>query len=62
MKAGWKNDTAMRAYFEVKRAVWRHNCAVTKHREQQFEALDAAAAEIMRVAAEEALRSKAPRH
>lgn len=62
MKAGWKNDPAMRAYFEIKRAVWRHNCAVTKHRDQQFEALDQVASELMRQAAAEASRNNAPRH
>jgi hypothetical protein len=62
MKAGWKNDAAMRAYFEIKRAVWRHNCAVTRHREQQTEALDEVAAELMRTVMVEAQRNNTPKH
>ncbi len=62
MNAGWKNNPAMRAYFEIKRAVWRHNCAVTQRQEQQLEALDEVAAELMRAAAEAAAKNKTPRH
>lgn len=62
MKAGWKNDPALRAYFEIKRAVWRHNCAAARNQALQLEALDEVAAELMRVAQTEAQRSNAPRH
>lgn len=62
MKAGWKNDLAMRAYFEIKKAVWRHNCAAARSREQQIEALDQVAAELMRAVMAEADKNPAPRH
>lgn len=62
MKAGWKNDPATRAFFEIKRAVQRHNARCNRQREEQLEALDQVAADIMRVAAQEALRSKETRH
>lgn len=62
MKAGWKNDPATRAYFEIKRAVQQHNARCNQMREIQLQALDVVAAEIMRVAQQEALRNKEPRH
>ncbi len=62
MKAGWKNDPATRAYFEIKRAVWRHNCAANRSRETQLQALDEVAAEIMRAAAAEANKNRSTRH
>ena len=62
MKAGWKNDPVMRAYFEIKKAVWRHNCAVMRHQNEQFEALDEVAAELVRVAAAQAAQYKGTRH
>lgn len=62
MKAGWKNDPATRAYFEIKRAVQRHNACCNRQHEEQLEALDQVAAEIMRVAQQEASRNKEPRH
>lgn len=62
MKAGWKNDPAMRAYFEIKKAVWRHNCSAARSHAQQIEALDEVAAELMRAAMVEANKNQAPRH
>lgn len=62
MRAGWKKDPIERAYFEIKRAVQRHNCRVGVERAQQIEALDEAAAQLLNQAAAEATKQKVTRH
>jgi len=62
MKAGWKNDPIARAFFEIKRAVQRHNCQAQRAYEQQVEALDQAAAQLINQAAADAAKQKVTRH
>ncbi|MBK1683450.1 hypothetical protein [Rhodoferax fermentans] len=62
MRAGWKNDPATRAYFEIKRAVQQHNARCNQMHEIQLQALDVVAAELLKTAADAANRSKETRH